>query len=93
MFSPKSIESMDCASTIADFLVAILCDLEVPKMSPQSAASWGYFNTELNEWNRHILKSANFPVHLLPDIAKAGTLAGTMKKSWYSIPSGVSVGL
>lgn len=92
-YSPKTIESMDCASTIADFLVAILCDLDVPKMSPQSAASWGYFNTELNEWNRNILESAHFPIHLLPDIAKAGTLVGTITKSWYSIPSGVSVGV
>ena len=71
----------------------MLCDLDMPKMSTQNAASWGYFNTETNEWNREILETNAFPVHLLPDIVQPGSLAGTLKRSWHGIPARIPVGL
>ena len=49
---PKFVESFDRAGTVMDFVVAALCDLKCPVMSVQNAASWGYFDTSKNEWNK-----------------------------------------
>lgn len=49
---PGFLKDYDCAGTIQDFVVAMLCGLARPVMSPQNAASWGYFNTETNQWNK-----------------------------------------
>jgi len=48
---PGLLEDYDCAGTIQDFLVVALCGLDKPVMSPQNAASWGYFDTTINSWN------------------------------------------
>jgi sedoheptulokinase len=71
----------------------MLCDLDTPKMTTQSAASWGYFSTETDEWNKKILETNLFPIHLLPDIVQPGALAGNLKRSWHGIRSGIPVGL
>lgn len=84
---------MNRSATIADFVTSMLCDLDTPKMSTQSAASWGYFNTETNQWNREILEMNGFPVYLLPEIVQPGASAGTLKKPWHNIRAGIPVGL
>ena len=43
--------NFDCAGTIQDFLVAMLCNLDKPVMSVHNAASWGYFDTTNKKWN------------------------------------------
>ena len=48
----EALDEFDCASTIQDFLVAMLCGLDKPVMSVQNAASWGYFNTTSRTWNK-----------------------------------------
>lgn len=48
---PSFLEDYDCAGTIQDFVVAMLCHLERPVMSIQNAASWGYFDTVSKQWN------------------------------------------
>jgi sedoheptulokinase len=48
---PGSLEVYDCAGTVQDFLVTALCHLDMPVMSSQNAASWGYFDTMKNVWN------------------------------------------
>jgi len=63
---PEELSLYSCAGTIQDFLVSMLCDLESPVMSIQNAASWGYFNTQEKTWNLDILKTVDFPIHLLP---------------------------
>lgn len=88
---PEDLSLYTCAGTIQDFLVAMLCDLESPVMSIQNAASWGYFSTEDKTWNFDILKSVDFPIHLLPKVVDPGTVAGTLSKSWYGIPPGTEV--
>ncbi|XP_049876251.1 sedoheptulokinase-like [Pectinophora gossypiella] len=89
---PEKLKNFSYAGTVQDFIVAMLCDLETPITSDQNAASWGYFNTEKNEWNVDILKSVDFPVDLLPKVVKSGDFVGQLKESWSGIPEGTPVG-
>lgn len=74
-------------------MVAMLCDLDVPVMSMQNAASWGYFNTEKREWNTEILDKAGFPTRFLPKIELGGQYAGRCSATaWLVIPEGTPVG-
>lgn len=91
-YRPAKLEKFNCAGTIQDFAVSILCNLQKPVMSVQNAAMWGYFDTVDNSWNVEILQENNFPVHLLPTIVKTGETAGKLSHCWYGIPSGTSVG-
>lgn len=85
------LKKFDCAGTIMDYLVSLLCGLDKPIMTPQTAASWGYFNTENKSWNTSILRKAGFPVNLLPQVKEVGSEAGTLKSDWFSIPQGIPV--
>ncbi|KAL4707896.1 hypothetical protein ACJJTC_010331 [Scirpophaga incertulas] len=89
---PDKLKNYDCAGTVQDFIVAMLCGLEKPIMSDQNAASWGYYNTELNEWNIKELKSVDFPVNLLPNTVLSGQIAGKLNSSWNGIPEGTPIG-
>uniref|UniRef100_A0A8C5KDT5 Sedoheptulokinase n=1 Tax=Jaculus jaculus TaxID=51337 RepID=A0A8C5KDT5_JACJA len=91
--SPEFLKSFDTAGTIQDYVVAMLCGLQRPLMSDQNAASWGYFNTQSQSWNLEILKAAGFPIHLLPDIAEPGNVAGRTTHQWFEIPRGTQVGV
>ena len=51
LYSTADFFRFESAGTIHDFVVALLCDLDQPVMSPQNAASWGYFNSVTNTWN------------------------------------------
>lgn len=76
-----------------DFVVSMLCDLDVPFMSEQNAASWGYFNTEKKCWNTEILSSAKFPMRFLPTVLMGGDYAGRITGSdWHLINIGTPVG-
>ncbi|XP_077826181.1 sedoheptulokinase isoform X2 [Macaca mulatta] len=90
---PEFLKSYDAAGTIHDYVVAMLCGLPRPLMSDQNAASWGYFNTQSQSWNVEILRSSGFPVHLLPDIAEPGSVAGRTSHVWFEIPEGTEVGV
>ncbi|XP_054315261.2 sedoheptulokinase isoform X2 [Pongo pygmaeus] len=92
-YRPEFLKSYDAAGTIHDYVVAMLCGLPRPLMSDQNAASWGYFNTQSQSWNVEILRSSGFPVHLLPDIAKPGSVAGRTSHMWFGIPKGTQVGV
>nr|XP_003469564.1 sedoheptulokinase [Cavia porcellus] len=91
--SPELLQSYNAAGTIQDYVVAMLCGLRRPLMSDQNAASWGYFNTQSQSWNMDILRSSGFPVHLLPDIAQPGSVAGRTSHTWFEIPKGTRVGV
>lgn len=90
---PESLAKFNCAGTIQDFAVAMLCDLKKPIMSPQNAASWGYFNCQDNEWNTSILKDCGFPIHFLPDVVKDSDFVGRLIDDWHSIPKGTPIGV
>ncbi|XP_032125960.1 sedoheptulokinase isoform X3 [Sapajus apella] len=90
---PEFLKPYDAAGTIHDYVVAMLCGLPRPLMSDQNAASWGYFNTQSQSWNVEILRSSGFPVHLLPDIAEPGSVAGRTSHVWFEIPKGTQVGV
>ncbi|XP_004781993.1 sedoheptulokinase [Mustela putorius furo] len=91
--SPEFLKSYDAAGTIHDYVVAMLCGLPRSLMCDQNAASWGYFNTQSQSWNLEILKASGFPIHLLPDIAEAGSVAGRTSRAWFEIPKGTQVGV
>ncbi|KAJ1185935.1 hypothetical protein NDU88_002721 [Pleurodeles waltl] len=90
---PNFLKQYNAASTIQDFVVAMLCGLQTPLMSVQNAASWGYFNTVTKSWNHDILRESGFPVSLLPDIGEPGEVAGRTLYQWCGIPKGAKVGL
>ena len=83
---PEFLSQFDCAGTIMDFLVSMLCNLEKPKMSYQIAASWGYFDTKINLWDYDLLKDNDFPTHLLPDVVESWNIAGNLGPNWYGVP-------
>ncbi|XP_073984436.1 sedoheptulokinase-like isoform X2 [Rhodnius prolixus] len=88
---PEKLEKFNCAGTIQDFVVAMLCNLKKPIMSVQNAASWGYFDTSSSQWNLEILESAGFPVIFLPEVIQSGALAGNLSEIWHGIPAGTPV--
>lgn len=88
---PDKLKQFQYSGTVQDFIVTMLCDLESPVMSDQNAASWGYYNTDKNEWNIDILKSVEFPVNLLPKVTKSGQFAGKLNVAWNGIPEGTPV--
>ncbi|XP_041656646.1 sedoheptulokinase [Cheilinus undulatus] len=88
---PGFLEDFTIAGTIHDYVVSMLCGLDVCVMTPQNAASWGFFNTSSNQWNFDILKEADFPLHLLPQCVPSGSLAGKTCSEWHGIPAGTPV--
>ena len=48
---PEFLEDFTVAGTIQDYVVSMLCGLDGCVMTPQNAASWGFFNTSSNQWN------------------------------------------
>ncbi|XP_076025207.1 sedoheptulokinase [Genypterus blacodes] len=89
---PEFLEDFTVAGTIHDYVVSMLCGLDKCVMTPQNAASWGFFNTSTNQWNSDILKGAGFPVHLLPQCVSSGSLAGQTCRDWHGIPAHTPVG-
>ncbi|XP_076606355.1 sedoheptulokinase [Chaetodon auriga] len=89
---PEFLEDFTVAGTIQDYVVSMLCGLDGCVMTPQNAASWGFFNTSSNQWNIDILKGAGFPLHLLPQCVPSGGLAGQTCSDWHGIPAGTPVG-
>ncbi|XP_056264338.1 sedoheptulokinase isoform X1 [Pseudoliparis swirei] len=89
---PEFLEDFTVAGTIQDYVVSMLCGLDGCVMTPQNAASWGFFNTSSNLWNVDILKGAGFPLHLLPQCVRSGGLAGQTCCDWHGIPAGTPVG-
>ncbi|KAM9441379.1 sedoheptulokinase [Clarias gariepinus] len=90
--SPEFLSKFSVSGTIQDYVVSMLCGLDVCRMSAQNAASWGYFNTTNNKWNTEILKGAGFPVHLLPMVVDSGSIAGETCFEWHGIPVNTPVG-
>lgn len=87
------LQGFNCAGTIQDFVVAMLCELTKPVMSVQNAASWGYFDCLNNQWNLKVLSDAGFPIELLPRVCENGETAGSLFHNWLSIPQGTYVGV
>nr|VZI06439.1 unnamed protein product [Spirometra erinaceieuropaei] len=80
-----------CAGTIADLLVVGLTEIPKPVMSPQMAASWGYFDMERSQWDTAALEAACFPMHLLPEVRPCGEIVGKLAFQWEGIPAGADV--
>lgn len=80
-------QDYECAGTIQDLVVAMLTDRESPVMTSHNAASFGYFDPDLNEWDVGALASADFPCYLLPEVVDESQQAGKLKYFWFSIPA------
>uniref|UniRef100_A0A1A7WZC1 Sedoheptulokinase n=1 Tax=Iconisemion striatum TaxID=60296 RepID=A0A1A7WZC1_9TELE len=89
---PEFLEEFTVAGTIQDYVVSMLCGLEQCVMTPQNAASWGFFNTAINQWNENILRAASFPLHLLPRCVPSGGVVGQTCSAWLGVPAGTPVG-
>ncbi|XP_071503527.1 sedoheptulokinase-like [Diadema antillarum] len=93
---PEVLREFNCAGTVMDLFVTLLCDLNSPVMSVQNAASWGYFSCTKGSWNTDILAEAGFPTQLLPTVKTPGTVAGKTKETKCFgglLPEGVAVGV
>lgn len=90
---PNLLERFDCAGTIMDFIVCVLCQMDKPCMSSHNAVSWGYFHFNNMKWELDILKQAKFPTHLLPVVVKPDAVAGKLQRPFYNIPVGTPVGV
>ncbi|KAK3084718.1 hypothetical protein FSP39_017963 [Pinctada imbricata] len=85
---PDLLLQYDCAGTVMDFLVAILCQRSRPLMTFQIAASWGYFNCQKGQWNQRQLEEADFPMALLPEVVSSGEPAGSLQSDWLGVSDG-----
>lgn len=92
-YKKSTLMSYNCAGTISDFVVAMLCGLEKPLISVQNAASWGYFDCSNSQWNVRVLDAADFPIGLLPKVCQNGEIVGDLSDNWMSIPIGTSMGV
>uniref|UniRef100_A0A673B3H2 Sedoheptulokinase n=2 Tax=Sphaeramia orbicularis TaxID=375764 RepID=A0A673B3H2_9TELE len=90
---PDFLDSFSVAGTVQDYVVSMLCGLDVCVMTPQNAASWGFYDSRTDRWNRDILQEAGFPVRLLPRLRPSGTLAGRTRSQWNGVPMGTAVGV
>jgi hypothetical protein len=90
---PEKLKKYDKCGTVQDLVVSLLSASEDVKMSTQNAASWGYFLTETNQWDKEALSSGGFPLQLLPaEILMPGQTAGTLAHNWFGIPAGITIG-
>ncbi|XP_049599596.1 sedoheptulokinase isoform X2 [Syngnathus scovelli] len=89
---PEFLKNFTVAGTIQDYVVSKLCGLDRCLMTPQNAASWGFYNTSSKQWNLDILNGVGFPLHLLPQCVPSGELAGHTRSGWHGIPVGTPVG-
>ena len=48
--APDQLQQYNRSGTITDYVTAMLCDLDRPSMSVQNAASWGYYDVTLKQW-------------------------------------------
>ncbi|XP_061154664.1 sedoheptulokinase isoform X2 [Syngnathus typhle] len=89
---PEFLKDFTVAGTIQDYIVSKLCGLDRCLMTPQNAASWGFYNTSSKQWNLDILNGVGFPLHLLPQCVPSGEPAGHTRSDWHGIPAGTPVG-
>ncbi|XP_067930115.1 sedoheptulokinase-like [Watersipora subatra] len=89
--APTYLEQFTHAGTIADFVVAMLCDLPAVVISDHNAYSWGYYDMDKVCWQTDVLDNTEFPIRLLPTIVSAGTVVGQTTLSWSALPPDVDV--
>ncbi|XP_015787085.1 sedoheptulokinase [Tetranychus urticae] len=89
-FQPQYLSQFNHTGTIMDFIVALICQLETPLMSPHNAAGFGYFNSRKKSWSKK-LHSDNFPTHILPKIVDVDYIAGNLANDWIGLPKGIPV--
>lgn len=89
---PEELERYTHAATVQDLVTAMLCGLDRPSMSVQTAASWGYVDAASAAWEVDKLAEAGFPVRLLPAVVHSEKSVGTLVEPWEGIPVGTSVG-
>ncbi|KAK3924409.1 Sedoheptulokinase [Frankliniella fusca] len=89
---PEELERFTHAATVQDLVTALLCGLDRPAMSVQTAASWGYCDAAAAAWETDKLAEAGFPVRLLPGVVHSEQSVGVLAEPWEGIPAGTSVG-
>ncbi len=82
---PDYLSQFDRAGTVMDFVVSMMSDSSAVSMSPQNAASWGYFDPVSGEWNKAVLAAQDFPLGLLPAVTAVGTRVGALHHTWHDI--------
>ncbi len=76
------------AGTIMDFVTMKLCGLSRPVMHITNAASWGLFDTSLNNFDADLLKKSGIPEEILPVVTAEKKVIGEYEK----IPVAVAIG-
>ncbi len=78
----KETASWEYASTIMDYLVCRLANLEAPVTDPADAASWGIFDLSAGGWDFLAADALEIPRRLLPEIRPGGSVAGKLSKKY-----------
>lgn len=82
------------ASTIMDYLVSRLANLDVPVTDSANAASWGIFDLSVGQWDFRAAEALGIPQRLLPEIRQGGSVTGKLSKDYaerLSLPEGIPV--
>ncbi|XP_005399774.2 PREDICTED: sedoheptulokinase isoform X2 [Chinchilla lanigera] len=65
----------------------------LPRPSSHLSVATGFGCATIFWLLKNRLRSSGFPVHLLPDIAQPGSVAGRTSHTWFEIPKGTQVGV
>lgn len=72
----------DRAGTIADYLVAWICERQEALMDPAMAHSWGMFDLQQRSFSEGRCKRAGVPMRMLPRVVESGSKAGELSTAW-----------
>ncbi len=89
-----SLKEWKFASTVSDYLAAVLAGNDSVYTDPTHAASWGIYDAHSGDWNSAALEALNIPRTLLPEIRPCGAVIGHVSResaSCFGIPAGIPV--
>lgn len=94
-YEPDTLQRYTSASTIHDYLVALISANPIVYTDPSDAASFGFFDLRSRTWRDDCISKARIPRHLLPTIRPAGQQVGNLTDVYarrWKIPTGVAIG-
>jgi sedoheptulokinase len=92
---PATFTRFSVATTIHDYVVALLCGSMRASTDPSDAASFGFFDLATRTWRTECLVQAGIPRSLLAPIRHAGERAGDLSAEYstrWNIPAGIPIG-
>jgi sedoheptulokinase len=92
---PTTLSRYTAAATIHDHVVMLLTGNPRPFTDPSDAASFGCFNLRERTWCNDLIRRANIPEQLLPEIRVAGEQVGSLCAEFatrWGVPEEIPIG-